>query len=475
MLKQVFILMAALMAFSCQRSVSDSSKVSIQLPNSNSVSSLSGCTQCLKGLVVNVSGNDFKTIVLSQRHASFEENNTELSNEITVEVPAGEKRQFQIMAIYRDSSANSIVLQYGSTLADLNAEQSTLNLSLNNIGVFKGGSLVGRYLTGINSGPTGKVTISMNPPGGLEIIFDEGEILNGWFNFFASENIPITYRLEDGSLVFNKSNITLDNILPLTGGTLTSNVTRFKRPSSYYSYNGASWDLVNEPHDVIYGFFGSSVLTANKFVCSQIATANFSSLAASSDGSSPLYYSDSNPAADVYRVGGGTTSTQPVGCASADTSIRRFDTNTISIIKDQFDGKGNDTATSLGGAFSYTFDAGNPSKYLRNTTLDQTFRALPGLFDGVTPLFNGAELYVKSGAVNGGYDNIKCNAIWLAINGFQKVSPSVVAVSVVQASNEVELNFASPNPNAATDGYILCPTKFSLLTGLGGLYIGKIL
>ena len=83
--------------------------------------------------------------------------------------------------------------------------------------------------------------------------------------------------------------------------------------------------------------------------------------------------------------------------------------------------------------------------------------------------FDGFKLFKKANANNGGFDNLKCFPFWLEAAGFAETavgSPNVIGDLV---------RFSLPAVPPSTDGFILCPTKGGVLTGLGGFYIGALI
>lgn len=507
---QLFILCILTLALvNCERATTDKSKVSLQLPTYQKDSLLSSCTKCLKVIGVNVDGTGFPTIVNFQKMARIEEIGTELNSEIDLEVPSGPQRKIQVLAIYQLAD-KTLEIQYGSVVADLlSAEPPPITMSLSNLGPFKGGSIVGRYLDliGTNPGPTGRVIISINhAASGMKMDILSAEMLNGWFDFFASENFPMSYRiilreqltsttgstlpdsdipltgvLLSGVPIPGFQNIVLDSLMPLTGGTLKNHLARVHRPASYWESkdNFVSSKFVNEAHDIVYGYFGSTSATALKIVCAPYvtlgpATTLLTKVAIDSIGASKLtYYFNQDFPADIYHIGGGNQLTYPAICGTSSMNANRFELNRISINKDQFDGNGNDTATSMAGAFTYVSYSGVISKYIATGTTPRyyTFQFMPELFPPSGSLFDGAKIFKKSNAVNGGYDYVRCDPLWLGANGFgEDTGPSV---NYLSSFEQVVFSFLGGMPNPA-DGFIICPTKAGNLTGFGGFYVGLL-
>ena len=461
-----------LMGLGCERPTSEKSQVALQLPTYKNETALT-CTKCLKAIIVNVNSENFKTIVFNQKMDKFTEAGTQLTSEIILDIPSGTARKIQILAIYLLSDSSTEV-QYGSTVVDLLvAEPPPITIALASLGLFKGGSIVGRYIAAGDIGPTGNVIISMNhATSGMNMDIGFGEIVNGWFDLFASETFPMSYRFESGVPIPEFQSITLNNLVPLTGAATVNYRARIHRPSTYFVNRNLVWTLVNENHDIVYGFFGPSALVSSKKVCieHQSAASSFLNLSSTNTGTPSLKFDEgSDTTADIYGIGGIDSAFGPECMLTEPAAL--YTKDVISVTKAQFDGGGNDTARAKGGAFSYIVAAGYIKKFNITGSAPSiyNFKALPGVFSGVTiGLFDGFKLFSKANAANGGFDTIKCHPLWLETAGFVDApvgSPTVLADIV---------RFSLPANAANTDGFILCPTKGGVLTGLGGFYLGSL-
>ena len=475
LMSSALIGLLALIGLGCERPISENSQVALQLPTYKNETALT-CTKCLKAIIVNVNSENFKTIVFNQKMDKFSEAGLELTSEIVLDIPSGLARKIQILAIYLLPDATTEV-QYGSTVIDLLvAEPPPVTIALASLGLFKGGSIVGRYLTLGDHGPTGNVIISMNhAASGLNMDIGSGEIVDGWFDLFASENFPMSYRFESGIAIPEFQNITLDSLVPLTSAAAVTHRARIHRPSNYFVYRNPNWSEVNENHDIVYGFFGGSALVSSKKVCieHQSAPSQFSNLATTISGTTLLTFDESSglTPASIYGISG-IDSVMDADCALPNPAPL-FTKDVISIRKNQFDGNGNDTARAKGGAFSYVQDGSSISKYYLTSSVGagtkHVFSSLPGTFSGLTPKFNGIRLFKRASAVNGGFDGFKCNALWLVAAGFDEVTVAP-QVSVITG----EVRFLLSPAASQTDGFILCPTKDSILDGAGGFYVGSL-
>lgn len=472
LINTALISLMVLMGLGCERPTSEKSQVALQLPTYKNETALS-CTKCLKAIIVNVNSENFKTIVFNQKMEKITEAGSELTSEVILDIPSGLARKIQILAIYLLPDSTTEV-QYGSAVVDLLvAEPPPITIALASLGLFKGGSIVGRYLTIGDSGPTGNVIISMNhAASGMNMDIGFGEIVNGWFDLFASETFPMSYRFYSGTPIPELQNITLDNLVPLVGGATVNYRARIRRPATYFVKRSSVWTQVNENHDIVYGFFGPSALVPTKKVCieHQSAASDFLNLSSANSGTPPLTFDEgSETSAGIYGISGIDSISDSSACYAP---LALYTKDVISITKNQFDGGGNDTARAKGGAFSYIVDAGSVRKFkiTGSTTFTYNFKALPGTFSGVIGTFDGFKLFSKANAANGGFDNMKCFPLWLEIAGFAEAAvdnPTVTLLDMVQ--------FSLPANPLPTDGFILCPTKSGVLTGLGGFYVGSLL
>ena len=452
-IQKILLFALCLSANACQRAAEEKSSIVISLPPSEKLSSSSTCNPCLKFLAVNVSGEGINsTIYVKKEHTNFSEENSEISSEIEIEVPVGKQRLFQVLAAYSNSS-DEIEIKYGTAIADLTSSTSEVPMTITSLGNFEGGHIAGRFLTGANVGPTGTVNINLIPePGKRSFTLFKTQIVNGWFDFFASKNIAVSYELEGGKPIL--SNIKLDDNFTPTLLASNTQVARIARPASYYRLNGSSWELESDDDtDLVIGFFfAPGVVDANKKVCKQSTGANFTNLSSHVSGSPKLTYDPLGASGDVLVHGGVTA-----GCPT--TPLQQYEQDVIHIDGKQFDGMGNDTAKSIQGAFSYFNDVGEIKKYtLAGNTF--SFRFLPHLLGN---LYDGAKLY-RAGSEPPDRDNILCNPENLSMNGFSEVSSANIISGTL---------YSMTTAAAFGSGFaMLCPTKGNQLLVHGGMYLG---
>lgn len=466
-----FILVLGLLVTNCERAAKDSSVISLQVPTYTKVGSLT-CTKCLKAVVVNVSG-EFPLIKTMRMSDKFSDAAEEVSNEVVLEVPQGPARKITVFAIYR-TSTGTLEAQNGTVTADIfGIDPPPITISMTNLGQFKGGSIVGRYLTATDSGPTGRVTITIDDPiKGVKVDLFETEILNGWIDAFMSQNFKMSYRMaSDGTALSGLQNISIDSMTPTSADPTRA---RFYRPSNYYRLNNSVWTQEIDSHDILYGFFGTAALTSSKKVCVDESTSYvLSNMSLTGVTSGDVSYSYSNPAAQVYGVGGvGLNSGVP--CASSDQT--QYLADRINIRPEQFNGNGNDTAKSMMPIFTYVNDAGNIRPYFKSG-MTYTMKGLPGIFGTSgstgTYLYDGIKIYNKLNLLNLKYDRVVCDPQWLSLNNFSEQtefsSPPTVSSDVITfAFTTPQYTLVNPKLN------VICPTKQGALNGLGGVNVNGL-
>lgn len=466
----------------CQRASEGNSTVSLNLSgnysaHSHSNMSAMSCTNCLKAVFVNVDADDMKKIVFDQKHDDFSQAGTEISPIVTLDVPAGSKRRFQVMALYLQSSKHYI--QYGTVTVDLTTvEPPAIVLALQNLGEFKGGQITGRYITSFNAvtskdvGPTGVVNVSIvHAASGAELQFAKEDIVKGWFSFFASENFLMKYVMADGTVLFGGP-------VNLASFSTSNNIARLFRSNNYFVSKGGSWgagfaDFNSEYHDIVYGYFGSAALTSSKKVCFKgINTPlDFNKLAQDVNGTTKLNYSTQS-AANVYPVGGLNSFANSADCTSTEVNTsNRYTADKIFVSMTQLDGNGNDTARGIEGAFTYvsTSASGDISKSTLSASGDITMKSVPDVLgNGLLDIFDSVRVFKKLGATNGGADNIRCNPESLSAAGYSEV------IGMNKSTISDSVTFSTAGLITTSDGIFVCPVKNSLLLGVGGIYLGSV-
>lgn len=446
----------------CQRQQSENAQVTISMPQQQKASASSSCDPCLKFLAVNVSGEGIPVkIYANKEHNDFSELGTQISGEFNLEIPSGKQRFFQLIAAYADSDGE-LEVHYGTARVDLTNSVQVVEIPLASQGHLEGGHISGRYLNTAISGPTGRVNINLNFDG-TSFTLLKTNILNGWFDFFASKNFAVSYELENGTPLL--SNIKLDVTFSASALSGNQHVVRVERPENYYRWNGSSWQQETEKDtDIVIGYFFSAEVTAaakaNKIVCKTESTiTNLNNL--SSDGvNTDMDYNPTTSGSGDIRAWGGVT-TSHASCSIPPNETPKYGTNTIYVSASQFDGMGNDNAKSMQGAFSMVSNTNGPRKYSSASTSTYTFRFLPGL---ANIFFDSARLYSAPTQPNH-KDDIVCEDTQLSALGYSPI-PSTTAL----AGDSVTFTLAPPQ--TLTGHILICPTKSGQLVRIGGMYVG---
>lgn len=473
-LRIIFLLSFAVLVSNCERAAKDSTVVSLQLPTYTKVGSLA-CTKCLKVVAVNVSG-EFPLIKMIRMSDKFSDAAEEVSNEVVLEVPQGPARKITVFALYRTTSG-TLEAQSGTITADVfGVDPPPITIALTNLGEFKGGSIVGRYLSVADGGPTGRITVIIDDPAkGVKVDLFETEMLNGWFDAFMSQNFKMTYRMvSDGVVLDGLQNVSIDTLTPASTDPTRA---RFYKPTNYYRMNNSTWIQEIESHDILYGFFGAAVLTNAKRVCIDESTSYMlPNMSLTGAASGDVTYGFNNPLAQFYNVGGvGINSGAP--CASSDQT--QYLSDRINIRPMQFNGAGNDTAKSIASVFSYVLDGTNFRPYVKNVSVNTTytFKGLPGLFNTPgttgTHMYNGIKLYNKLNLLNLKYDRVICDPQWLSVNNFSEQTEFNSAPTV--AGDIITFSFTTLQQSVISQKLnIICPTKDGALNGLGGINVREL-
>ncbi|MCB0384130.1 MAG: hypothetical protein KDD43_01960, partial [Bdellovibrionales bacterium] len=268
--KLIFLVLFSALAFSCTRSVpSNSAAFQIDLP-SQQVGATS--TQILTRVMVNVTGEGIQKpiVAIFEDHCHECPGTTGLTGPFELFVPKGNGRLVQVLAVYENSTLETMSLNYGDKVVDLSGDKEieieVLALSSSS----KEGQISGRYLTTATSGPTGKVAAYYQPPGKPKMIVDFSEVINGWFDFHILDDIPLTYVLEPaGQILF--ANVSIASM----PGLISDQVVRVTVPDQTYNvhatHNGSSFVVDDSkdyhgPDEIFLGWFGPGA-TASHYAC----------------------------------------------------------------------------------------------------------------------------------------------------------------------------------------------------------------
>lgn len=492
---RVFLLLGlGLMLSACDRETSSSSRVSLELPAYNQsspvqqslkdgvIASDAGtieafCNPCLKSIAISIEGSEFKTINYSQQHSDFDLNGSSLTTSVSFEVPGGNARKIQVLALYRknsdDQNEAEFNMHFGRVSVDLNTpEPPPILLRLSKLDQFKQGSIQGRFLNAANSGPSTRVNIEYHhPESGLKLEMGSGEMVNGWFSLMASENFALTYWSPAAKMPYF-SNVTTETFK----AQASSQIAHVYRPPNHYRKvlmpdTSTETRLVKEGRNLVFGFFGpfadASHVVCKQYVAGSVAIDNL--LTGSDPVSSPnLEFSATANPNKVYVTGGELS-------GSCVDNEKLFTPNQISIRVGQFDGKGEDIARGISGAFTAVKNVEEVFKFYRTGT-SVVLKTIPELFGyGTTVSFDGIKLYKKNkGATVGDIRNrITCSEKGMSSLGYTEVT-DFDSPPEMFAGTENNITFMLMSTPLSSEVFAACPKKEDKLTGYGGIYLGAL-
>ncbi|MBF0315401.1 MAG: hypothetical protein HQK52_18415 [Oligoflexia bacterium] len=185
-------------------------------------------------------------------------------------VPSGTPRLVQALIVTESSdssglqSNNAMTFYYGDVSTSISGATTvsvtaTLAGRANNSIDFSG-----RYLTSDQSGPTGHIEVLMNPPNGSPPMrIEETYIASGWFNFFAIDTVPFSYRIkESGEYIFQQ----ITSSSPLFASSERVMKINIPYMTYKYFYNGtATTSNQGDSGAFIFGFWGPG--SSGKVIC----------------------------------------------------------------------------------------------------------------------------------------------------------------------------------------------------------------
>lgn len=347
----IAVLLPLFVLTACTRAKEDVTNISLSIPHSIEVKSKASgkvtsqaltSTQVLGHVIINASGAGIPSPILFTWDSCHDcLNAPPPPTSFTLDIPQGEGRLVQVLAVYMDEASNSMSFYYGDVTAVLNQTAQVLTIPVASLGVSQqivSGSIAGRYFSAPDVGPTGLVYVKYNPPGKPSMIIEKSHIINGWFNFFTLKGIDFSYEMDGG--------------LKLFGGPVSSDSAVFTPSSSILkvtkpihnrndSWGGTPNWRESEPEISILGWFGDPASYANKIVCRDFTSSpTFTKETSLNSTSTFLTMVAGTPPADlfansssVYYQGGAST-----GCSDPANKFLTY----FSVTTSSFDGKGKD-------------------------------------------------------------------------------------------------------------------------------------
>ncbi len=227
----------------------------------------------LDQVVINVTSADIPyPIVYTWDSCRDCPNQTAPPSTFVLDVPQGDNRFFQVLAIYRNDATETMDLKYGDVAASLTAADSVISVGVSTVG---GGNIIDGQVTGrildreflsVATGPTSEVQIKYTPPGKPSMIVERESIYAGWFSFPILRGVMLSYELFDGSILFGGP---VDLTSPVFSSAGNARVIKGWVPQhkiiqrSPVGFSFAS----RGPHIKVFGYFGDTARVAGKRVC----------------------------------------------------------------------------------------------------------------------------------------------------------------------------------------------------------------
>lgn len=274
----------------CTRPESDRTTLSISIPSKMSSQSVSGAalshsvgmltatpsptpapTDALVHVVINISGGGLAAPILLTRSLRDGSSSSALQTEFEFDVPQGEGRLVQVLAVYEKVSGGMGFYYGDETNASMKSATVKLPIKVVDVGTtapIVSGTIWGRYFTDATSGPTGELSIKYSPGGGKpSLIVEKSIIANGWFQALALTGAKLEYVTDSGQVLFGGP-VSLDDALFLPSAG-TKNVVRVSIPAHdrNESWSGTDQWMPDEAQVLVYGWFGDSTPAAARAVC----------------------------------------------------------------------------------------------------------------------------------------------------------------------------------------------------------------
>jgi hypothetical protein len=194
-----------LLLTACTRPQADTSKVSLTIPLSSAKNSSQSLSATPNYIAINIAGGDKATIFCArdlerkstEGPCSFTDTSVEIS-----EVDNANNRLIQVLMVYNDSSNNTMSFKYADATVNLPSSSAIAISPVLVGGAQVGGNVRGRILSGVDTGPSGLMTVLYPPENGKPpMIVQKVEVYSGWFDAFSLETTALDYVI-DGVSIF---------------------------------------------------------------------------------------------------------------------------------------------------------------------------------------------------------------------------------------------------------------------------------
>ncbi|OFZ11916.1 MAG: hypothetical protein A2Z20_02870 [Bdellovibrionales bacterium RBG_16_40_8] len=403
------VLLVILIGFfttSCTRSLTKSTSISLVLPSgdsSNKVSSLEDPSPgdlSLTHFIANVSGPGINPVIFFSWDSHDGRNIAPKS--FIIDVPGGENRLVQVLAVYKTNVSSSEQFYYGDASAAITQDTSlTVPISLLNTTAGEG-RIVGHWSDTSSGAPTGKIVLKYTPvntsgsPNKPTMTIHHSEIFGGFFNVFALKDMKFDYELPGGVKMFGGS-INIDSPSLYTATTTKIYVPRlYKRRGD----TPATYEL-KEQTEIVVGWFGSGAL-ASKKVCYPNTPNDLRDAYQDSNGATPVLwdYTSSDVSINTSKAHpisstatGGVASNDidatELLCKSSSTGTRYVDYLSI----DSFGLGEQDQALTFKGPYITKFNSNYRSAFdvTYSSGLIMTWEYLPGVKSTLSPAYKGVD------------------------------------------------------------------------------------
>ncbi len=474
-----FFILAAL--FGCSRPDNERSQLSVSIPKimpANKIYGLS-TTEVISHVVVNVGWPESPT-PLDQSWDACESCLIDSPPIISFDVPSGQNRRVQVLAIYQNVDTQSMSFYYGESPAlTLTGSNTTVSIEVKSLGISStlvSGQVSGRILESADSGPTGPVLIKFNPNNGRPaMVIERNFILSGWFSFFMLSGVKLEYWL-NGKLLFGQAS-SLDDQMFFPEGS-SGNRLRMHMPLAIRQQGDSSIPTyrLSEPQIFVWGYWSPNAnLLSDKFVCrdfsdplSRLAVYSqdlqphtllelyelnssqpFSTVTELLNSSSPLTNADYKGG---FNASGGS-------CNGSQVTDGTLFSNLLPLKSRNVDGEGKERAAGFYGPF----------RPLANGQFDMTFNSSNTIVNGqvlpgVENVFNGFHAFkFQSGFDNAGRHESTTSCSNLIMKGFLEAGSTSLASG---STFSLDLNISESERSTGTT-VVVCPTINGQFMGPG--------
>jgi hypothetical protein len=488
MMRKVMCLLSALVLFSaCARNDGETSNLQVSLPVSLSKAGISqslSAQSYLAHVIVNITGTGLNDAILKSWDACKDcLTQTAIPSTLPIEgVPSGGAiRLVQVLAVYKDSNTGEMSFYYGDLEKALSAAEENVSIDLTAMGVSSTtvtGRVSGRYLTGVDSGPTSKIDIKFDPAktGRPALTIEESVMVNGWFNVFMMTGLNFAYVLHNTGEVMWGQSVNLESTMfdpgYSAGVDFDHLMKAFIPVNTTYEYrNGSNVYKNEEPSIFVWGYWnapGYSGNASSKKICTPYLSTNTTKLKVySSDPNSyatssylsygrrltylgavptPAQLLDTTAPQTELVVKGGANMTGSCG-GFANDAINPY-LNFMKVSEYMLDGNGNDRAAGFSGI--YRNNANNTALTVSGAPVQLMGQVLPG----VESVFSQIKVFKRAGSEDFRLERPSCLDSALIQNGY--VSAGTAASISSDGSFSVSTDITTAQSSSGVSA-IFCP------------------